>query len=95
MDFPTKIDHFGVFLGVPPFKETTILTSKVSLCLLLSPFTAPTCAAANRRRQRTDVVRKRSRKVLRKASGEREAFWGWTVPAVDGSEILNNHLGWC
>ena len=22
MGFPTKNDHFGVFLGVPPFKET-------------------------------------------------------------------------
>ena len=24
MGFPTKNDHFGVFLGVPPFKETPI-----------------------------------------------------------------------
>ena len=24
MDFPTKNDHFGVVLGVPPFKETPI-----------------------------------------------------------------------
>ena len=47
--------------------------------VLCSPRWHPTCAAASRRRQRTDVVRRHSRKALRKASGEREAFWGWTV----------------
>jgi len=35
MDFPTKIDHFGVFLGVPPFKETPIYTLQ---CLVSSSF---------------------------------------------------------
>ena len=30
MDFPTKNDHFGVVLGVPPFKETPICFPKDS-----------------------------------------------------------------
>ena len=30
MGFPTKNDHFGVFLGVPPFKETPIYLASTS-----------------------------------------------------------------
>ena len=29
MDFPTKNDHFGVVLGVPPFKETPFVSLRI------------------------------------------------------------------
>ena len=35
MGFPSKNDHFGVFLGVPPFKETPIYVYSIHLSLSL------------------------------------------------------------